>query len=215
MPSQGYGQQEYPLAYVGAEELVGADVDAILSGAVGPQIGYGTPQIGAAFPRFQLPGQHPRQLPPHQQPYHPNYGNCDPMAVAVAMRQLQQGALVTDSPPTRSRKWAIGFDSVAAVAASTAFTLTQQPQVLFRPDRVVIPSTVGGNFTISQILVGQQNQLAASGALPGLLFAENAVDVGLKMDTCSISMQLVISGTNIDAGAGHRFTAAMIGMAVL
>ena len=104
----------------------------------------------------------------------------------------------------------IGFDSVAAVAAGASAIITQRPQVLFQPSRVVIPSTLGGFFIINDLKIGKNSQFTASGSVSALTFSELAVGVALAMDAAQIAQDIVISVTNIDA-APHRFLATMIG----
>lgn len=104
----------------------------------------------------------------------------------------------------------IGFDSVAAVAAGASAIITQRPQVLFQPSRVVIPSTLGGFFIVNDLKIGKNSQFTASGSVSALTFSELAVGVALAMDAAQIAQDIVISVTNIDVAA-HRFLATMIG----
>lgn len=133
--------------------------------------------------------------------------------VAKAVKKVEQGTLLSKTPPTKSREFPIGFDSVATIAAGASATLTQRPQIIFRPERIVIPAAVAAFFQVTDVKVGKNSQFVSSGAVPAATFAETAFGVRLKMDTVQISQDLIIEVTNIDVAA-RRFLAAMIGESV-
>ncbi len=135
------------------------------------------------------------------------------IAVAKAVKKVEQGTLLSKTAPTKSREFPIGFDSVANIAAAATATLTQRPQIVFRPERIVVPAAVAAFFQITDVKVGKNSQFVSSGAVPAATFAETAFGVRLKMDTCQISQDLIIDVTNIDVAA-HRFMASMIGESV-
>lgn len=135
------------------------------------------------------------------------------VAVAKAVKRVEQGTLLRKTAPTKSREFPIGFDSVATIAAGASATLTQRPQIVFRPERIVVPAAVAAFFQITDVKVGKNSQFVSSGAVPAATFAETAFGVRLKMDTCQISQDLIIDVTNIDVAA-RRFLASMIGESV-
>jgi len=134
------------------------------------------------------------------------------VAAAVANRRVAEGAIVKDSAPTKAREYILGFDSTA-VPGSTSANITKRPQVIFRPERVVVPSAVGVDFQIVDIKIGKNSQFTASGEVPAVVFAETSFGVRLKMDTAQVSMDVTISVRNTNA-AQRNFTAAIIGPAV-
>jgi hypothetical protein len=133
-------------------------------------------------------------------------------AAALSQRRVQEGAILRDVNPTKAREYILGFDSTA-VPGSTSANITKRPQVIFRPERVVIPSAVGVDFQVVDIKVGKNSQFSASGEVPAVVFAETSFGVRLKMDTCQVSMDVTISVRNTNA-AQRNFTAAIIGPAV-
>lgn len=135
------------------------------------------------------------------------------MAVAQAVKKVEQGTLLKKTEPTKSREFPVGFDSVTAIAAGASATLTQRPQIIFRPERIVVPAAVAAFFQINDVKVGKNSQLVSAGAIPAATFAETAFGVRLKMDTVQISQDLILIVTNFDV-AGHRFLASMIGESV-
>lgn len=138
---------------------------------------------------------------------------ANPMvSAAVANRRVSEGAIVKSVAPTKAREYVLGFDSTA-VPGSTSASITKRPQVIFRPERILIPSSVGVDFQVTDVKVGKNSQLAASGEVPAVVFAETAFGVRLKMDTCQVSMDITLSVRNTNA-AQRNFTAAVIGPAV-
>lgn len=121
---------------------------------------------------------------------------------------------VAEDTPGEMRELPVGFDSVTAVVKSTSTKLTQRPQVLFRPERLSVDDTISPFFTIDDLKVGNKSQLVSSGSLPASTFSSKAFGMRLKMDTCDPAIDLVLSITNIDAAADHRFLATILGPAL-
>ena len=135
------------------------------------------------------------------------------MRAALAQRMANSGTILRESAPTKSRQYVLGFDSVATIAAAGVLAITSNPQVVFRPERLVVSGAIAGSFLITDFRVGKNSQFASAGSVPADAFAPNAFGVRLKCDTAQISSQVVISVTNISLGA-LRFTAAVFGDAV-
>jgi hypothetical protein len=93
------------------------------------------------------------------------------------------------------REYPLGLDDTLVRAESTA-NITVQPQVVFRPERLVIPEDIAVDFLIRDIKVGKNSQLVSPVALPAVMFTEQAFGVRLKMDTAQISMFVTVSVTN-------------------
>ncbi len=135
------------------------------------------------------------------------------VAVEVAAARAQRGTLLKKTVPQNSREYPIGFDSGSDVPGLGSATLRQQPQIIFRPERLVIVSAIASFFNVEDIKVGKNSQTVASGAIPASSFAETAFGVRMKLDTAQISQDIILSVTNIDA-APHRFRATFFGEAV-
>lgn len=135
------------------------------------------------------------------------------MATAEAVKRVEGGTLLRKTAPTKSREFPIGFDSVGTIAAGATATLTQRPQIIFRPERIVVPAAVAAFFQINDVKVGKNSQLVSSGAIPAATFSETAFGVRLKLDTVQVSQDLILIVVNIDVAA-RRFLAAIIGESV-
>lgn len=111
------------------------------------------------------------------------------------------------------RQLVIGF-SAASVAAGVQAVISVLPQVIFRGQRLVVPSDIAGSFSIDDIIVGNRSQLVSAGALPARAFQENCLNNELHLDTASVSQQLILKVTNTSAGA-LAFSAALFGTAAI
>lgn len=131
---------------------------------------------------------------------------------ALASKRASSGSLLRSMPPRSSREFALGLGSTN-VAGSSSANINVQPQVIFRPERLVIPSNVAPDFLITDIKVGKNSQLVSTGALPAVGFTETAFGVRLKMDTCQISMFVTLTVTNQNVVA-KNFQGMIIGPAV-
>src|ERR1700690_2147683 len=127
-------------------------------------------------------------------------------------KRIAAGALLRTLPPRSSREFIIGLGSTSLPGLSSA-NISVQPQVIFRPERIVIPSNIAADFLITDVKVGKNSQLVSPGAIPAVVFVENAFGVRLKMDTAQIAQFITVSVTNQN-GASRNFQGAIIGPAV-
>lgn len=95
--------------------------------------------------------------------------------------------------------------------ASATVDINAFPQRGFKPHRLVIPSTLGPNFKINDIKVGQETQYVASGVIYGECFSEVAVAVYLKGTPARLGNNIVVTVTNRDAVNSQTFSAMLMG----
>lgn len=134
------------------------------------------------------------------------------LARDLLRRRVAAGTLMRSVSPRSSREYALGLGSTS-VAGNSSANINVQPQVIFRPERLVVPSNIAVDFLITDIKVGKNSQLVSTGALPAVMFTENAFGVRLKMDTAQISMFVTISVTNQNPNA-RNFQGGLVGPAV-
>ena len=142
----------------------------------------------------------------------------DEIGAAPVARRLpnlpgSMGNVLRQGQPSKAREIVMGIDSVATIAAGATANVSGQPQIVFRPDRIVIPSTIAGSFLINDLKVGKNSQFVNGTAVPAEAFTQGAFGVRLKMDTLQISQQVIFNVTNTSGGA-LRFNAALIGPSV-
>lgn len=138
----------------------------------------------------------------------------NPLMAQVIAQKLAQGSLLTrDAHPSKARDYVLGLNSTGAILAGAPGTAVSFPQIIFRPERFIVPSDIAGQFLITQIIVGKNPQQVSADPIPARVFDERGVGVRLSMDTAQISQQITINVVNI-GGAPAIFRAAMIGPAV-
>jgi len=100
----------------------------------------------------------------------------------------------------------------AMVPPRGSCSLYGQPQVVMRPERLVLDDRSCRTFAISDIKVGKCSQLAASGLVPGSSAAASAFGVRLKCDTAQISMNVSVDLVNMTDDWQPYPTATFIGL---
>ncbi len=130
---------------------------------------------------------------------------------ALAFKQAQSGQLLSTMQPSKARKQVLGMVSNGTIAAAGTATITARPQTFaFKPERIFVPATVGPDFTIQDIKVGNVSQLVQSGDLPAEAFSQTAFGVEMDMDTVQTSQDFIVQVTNISGGA-RTFRAMILG----
>jgi hypothetical protein len=113
------------------------------------------------------------------------------------------------------REYVLGFGRTAIEAGMSA-NISAIPQIIFRPERLIIPSNIAIHFQVSDIKIGKNSQLSlatTTSSVPAVIFAETSSCIKLRMDTCLIDMNATLSVTNVDTRR-REFTAALIGPAI-
>ncbi len=124
--------------------------------------------------------------------------NIDPNAAAVVQRRLD----------TR-RRFPLGLPTLSIVAGATQ-ELRTQPQFLFRPERLIIPSDIAFDLRITDVRVGTQSQFASTDPIPAAVFTEVSVNTAISFKTAEVGNLLSFTAFNA-SGAPVNFTAAVIG----
>lgn len=168
--------------------------------AGGRSIAIGDSDIDAIFGAIDLVGQ----------------GRASPAEARHALEQHLAGknaTMVVDTEPQNSRIYPLGFTITSIAASGGTASLSSQPQILFRPERFVVPSDIAGALTVQNITVGQASQLAAKFPLPARAYSEQGVAVDMHLDTADISQFVQLDLTNNSSHA-VSFSALFIGRTV-
>lgn len=134
------------------------------------------------------------------------------LARAIAGRKLAGAQVLSGKKPTSSGVQPIGFFQ-AGVAAGTQATITTQPQTWFKPQRLVVPDSIGPFFTIDNIVIGNISQFPSPVPLPAEMFGPAAQAVVMDLQTVNPALNLTIVATNI-SGVPQNFRAGFIGKEV-
>ena len=148
----------------------------------------------------------------------------------AVMAALQQGgiapraALIPAPGPTLASRQVLPMNTgTTPVPIGLTAQITSRPQrVAFRPERVFVSDAdVGGggtaaNWIINDITIGNRSQFAQSGALPGDMFAAQAIDSFVTFETAQTAMDVVMIVTYQGATEGGTpFYGSIIGTAAI
>ncbi len=133
----------------------------------------------------------------------------------IEKRAAASRPMLARTPATKARDWQIDFGPVSGTAGTTT-TITKNPQVLFRGEKVMATdsgSTRGYGTAVASIFVGQKLQRpAGDGATLTAFFANNALGNGIKWDTCEKALSIAITVSFIET---CTFYMTVFGKAVL
>ena len=94
-----------------------------------------------------------------------------------------------------------------------AVDVISRPQIVFKGERLVVPSNIAADFAIIDVKVGNRSQLANSTALPAQVFCETAIGVRLALDVAVVAQDIALVVENV-SDHDETFMAALIGTAV-
>lgn len=109
---------------------------------------------------------------------------------------------------TNINRMALGL-GVTNLATLTSAIITVTPQVPFRLERLISPST---GLQVTDIKVGTNSQFVGSGSIPIEIFARDSVGVSLKGDTAVPGVDIALALSN-PTGGTLAATGAYIGYA--
>lgn len=103
------------------------------------------------------------------------------------------GPRVVHHEPTheKRRHFPIGF-TAAQVPGNQVIEIEVKPQVLFRGERLAVSPENARSFSIVDIKVGKDSQLAATGEMPAEAFSALAVGVRMELDTAQPGIVVVL-----------------------
>lgn len=125
----------------------------------------------------------------------------------AAARPVGTPARVVREGQEKLRRIQLPINSDTNILAGQSRNVTTRPQVRAKPYKLTISN--GDWWRILDLKIGNKSQFAASGALPGEVFAANATDGTLICDTAAISQDVILTVEN-RTGADHRFEGAFL-----
>lgn len=120
---------------------------------------------------------------------------------------------LSDTPISqqRTRTYSLPF-FFGGIPANAVQPVSQQPQVEFIPNRLVIDDITGANFRITDLSVGKDRMLAAVGTQSAAVYGPNSFHSGFLWNLAKVSQLITISVQNITLGPAD-FTASLFGVA--
>jgi hypothetical protein len=115
----------------------------------------------------------------------------------------------TISPAPGEIMCAIGLGSTL-VRSGESSNVNVRPPKPFRLDRLIIPSSLGSDFLVTDIKVMGESQFDSPGAIPGLAFAECSPSIRFRGDVASPHSFITVSVANQHASP-QNFQGVLIG----
>jgi hypothetical protein len=112
-------------------------------------------------------------------------------------------------PGNGPRTFPMGF-GLTAIAAGASTTINANPQVNFRPDRLVIPDSIAPSFMINDFKIGMRSQFVAPGSVPAQSFTQGAIDTLMLLDTVNVGQFVTLDVTNVSTQTVN-FAATLFG----
>jgi len=135
--------------------------------------------------------------------YHQQMTGYQPHGATI--QSPHETSLVSNGP----REFPMGF-GLTPVAAGANVIINAQPQVNYRPSRLVVPDSVAPSFMINDFKIGMRSQLVAPGALPAQSFTQEAVGTAMHLDTVNVGQFVTLDVTNVSTQTVN-FAAALFG----
>jgi len=111
---------------------------------------------------------------------------------------------------TESDQKLLGGELVILVPPGHTLNLVAQPQVVFRPEKLVLDDESAENFQVADVKVGKNSQFLSAAPMPGSLF-KAATTPWMKMDTAQVSMYVTVTLTNTSGVARPVPKVTMLG----
>lgn len=115
----------------------------------------------------------------------------------------------------RMRTFPMPFPSSGAIAAAGTATVTAQPQLAFRLERLVVPNLAAlVGMLATDLRVGQESQFVNPGEVDVSIFFPDSVGTALRGGTAKPGVNVSLSLLNSTAGALTLRGACVIGTAL-
>ncbi|MDX2086344.1 MAG: hypothetical protein SFX73_00785 [Kofleriaceae bacterium] len=196
----------------GGDGWAGASVEELLAAAAGasPRGRPAVRRAGAPVRRGGAPVQVTRPLV--RRPVQGRPMLTRPQSTQPQPMQRAGGAVTRRPDPSKVRTYPPNFDSVTEVPAGAVIPVTQRPQVMFRPEMLIVPSNIGGDFLLMSLTVGKNPQAAAVSPGSCLVYSEMRGGGRIVCDTATMH-DITLMVQNIGSAA-RRFLATIEGTAV-
>ncbi len=127
------------------------------------------------------------------------------------MQEPSHGPRVVHTEPMheKRRHFPIGFTQ-SQIQPGQVAEVEVKPQVLFRGERLAVAPSNARSFSIVDIKVGKDSQLAATGEMPAEAFSALAVGVRMELDTAQPGIVVVLIVRNTDT-TPQDFNAVLYG----
>jgi hypothetical protein len=173
---------------LGDVSIIGDDVDTVLEALGGPAMHTAADPTATALAHAMSKA---RQI--------------DPAAVAVRQQALKSMGYQPVGFPEQT------FLAVGPLTQTLSISVTRP----FRPNEVLVPSTIAPFFRIDSAKINGRDQLAGAGPVPCEVFSSAAFRSRIRFETVNPSAPLLLQVTMTDATIDRIFRGAFIGAALM
>src|SRR5271154_2284406 len=194
--------------YVGLDQIVGTN----LTNIVGQAAAQGDPNaqaLLAAATGAPLSGQSNSPMGANQYPQSAWMNAPGVTSQLAAGSDGSGGPMEVPMVGNGPREFPMGF-GITPVASGANVIINAQPQVNFRPSRLVIPDSIAPSFMINDFKIGMRSQLVAPGSIPAQSFTQTAVGTAMALDTVNVGQFTTLDVTNV-AFTTVNFAASLFG----
>jgi hypothetical protein len=194
----------YPFRHaVGLDQIVGTNLMQIVGQAAANGDAGAQALLSAASSAQPMSGQ---TTSPSAQALYPQSA---PMSPPGSSSNGGGGPYETPMVGNGPREFPMGF-GITPVAMGANVIINAQPQVNFRPSRLVIPDSIAPSFMINDFKIGMRSQLVAPGSIPAQSFTQTAVGTAMALDTVNVGQFTTLDVTNV-ASQTVNFAASLFG----
>lgn len=115
------------------------------------------------------------------------------------------------------RRFPLGMDSKTSIPPGATAEIISRPQVIFRPDRLLIPPSIAANFMLLDFKIGKNSMLLSCDAIPAETFSDvcdkSPPGLEIKAETAQVSQDVLLRVQNTSQ-VPIRFYASLIGPSV-
>jgi len=127
----------------------------------------------------------------------------------VQNRLTQQGVIVKSAAYSKGRSQSLGFEFLAVQPGATV-DVTANPQVLFKPKRLVYTGP-SNTFVIQDAKIGRSSQFVASGPQAADAYPPTSTVDNMELDTARPGVVITLRVQNV-SGVAADFRATMFGL---
>jgi len=148
-----------------------------------------------------------------EEPAQEMLGKSTAFQQALANKIAQRALIVQRVPLSKARQWQLPFGP-EKIAPGARLSITQQPQCMFRGEKIIVTGETDGLF-IENIFVGPQAQMPTAGSgISALFFTSESLDNDIVMDTAQPALSITMAVGN-RSQKERTFAAVLFGKAIL
>jgi len=126
----------------------------------------------------------------------------DEMELGYADYEIGRKPKIRRRAYSRARRQLLPLGDTGTLASGASIDLLGNPQVPFKPERLIIQEIAPGNAAVvTDIKVGKNSQFISAGVFPGALFRGDSAEGLFQFDTARPGIDIVVTILNASSPA--------------